>query len=253
MKHSIKKLVSLVLVAAMLLTVSVPGFAAKKDVKVNKVNDIVTEFKDYTDLYKQKHGDNSDATQILNNFYKENRLSDQPINKPIKKKVIPISKNQEVIFDKDIVCIKTSKIIPKNMNSSALKANLTAANSNWYYTDTYSDSVSVYGNVFGNLLFTVSQSAQFRYNHSTSECIDSDGNYEFTPMNIWQVNNWQDSKITKPRHDGYNWTRVRSQGHFHYGFEIQGAGLVMGNVTAWAYVECNPHGSIKHDANYSNT
>ncbi len=255
MKKNLRKIISLVLVLAMALAISIPAFAATKDSKVNNVTDIAIQFRNYAENYKQSYGNNSDAAQILNSFYdKRKDDSNDIINDITPKTVVSINKNQVVIFDGNLVYLKTSKIIPKKIdaNISVSEVNVNNVSSTWYYTDTYSDSVSIYGNVFGNWLFTVDQDAQFRYNYSTSECIYSDGNYEFAPMNVWQVSNWQDSKITAPHHDGYNWAHVESQGHFHYGFEIQGAGLIMGNVTAWAYVECDPYGSVNHDANFNN-
>lgn len=251
MKKQLKKIISLVLVLSMVLSISIPGFAAVNvKPQINQSNDIVTEFKNYLEIYKQNYQNNLDANELLISFYAERQHKNYSFKEiSSDKQTIIINDKQEIIFCDQNVFIATRDQIP--LNNNMLKRNefnsvggSNRTSSSWNYTDTYRVSIEAYGAVFGNWLFTVNQEAQFRYNYSTSECIDSNGYYEFSNMNIWQVNDWQDSKITHPHTNGVNWTSVKSQGHFHYGFEVNGVGLVIKNTIAWATIECDPSGTV---------
>ena len=78
MKHNMKKIISLVLVLAMTLALSVPGFAAKKETISQSKNEVVLQRKTGTEAIKLPTGiPEAELAEMKNNIqkYGNQRLS----------------------------------------------------------------------------------------------------------------------------------------------------------------------------------
>ncbi|AKB28503.1 hypothetical protein MSSIT_1784 [Methanosarcina siciliae T4/M] len=129
-------------------------------------------------------------------------------------------------------------------NNKTITQSTTAATSsvNLDYTDTITASQSFY-NIMGGRLFTIYSKGYYGYSISPAivEAHYIDAWYTLGTPTIFQVSNWQegasDNTVT-------HISEIYGSGHFHWGFEIAGAGLVLYDKNIKVYSTCDQFGNV---------
>ncbi|WP_235283659.1 MULTISPECIES: hypothetical protein [unclassified Methanosarcina] len=110
------------------------------------------------------------------------------------------------------------------------------------YTDTITASQSFY-NIMGGRLFTIYSKGYYGYSISPAiaEAHYIDAWYTLGTPTIFQVSNWQegasDNTVTHK-------SEIYGSGHFHRGFEVSGAGLVIYDKYIKVYSTCDQFGNV---------
>lgn len=127
-------------------------------------------------------------------------------------------------------------------NKLITQSTTTTRTSGLDYTDTITASQSFY-NLMGGRLFTIYSKGYYGYSISPAivEAHYIDAWYTLGTPTIFQVSNWQeganDNTVTHK-------SEIYGSGHFHWGFEVAGAGLVIYDKYIKVYSTCDQFGNI---------
>ena len=127
-------------------------------------------------------------------------------------------------------------------NKLIIQINTTTRTSGLDYTDTITASQSFY-NLMGGRLFTIYSKGYYGYSISPAivEAHYIDAWYTLGTPTIFQVSNWQegasDNTVTHK-------SEIYGSGHFHWGFEVAGAGLVLYDKYIKVYSTCDQFGNV---------
>ena len=127
-------------------------------------------------------------------------------------------------------------------NKLIIQSNTTTRTSGLDYTDTITASQSFY-NLMGGRLFTIYSKGYYGYSISPAivEAHYIDAWYTLGTPAIFQVSNWQegasDNTVTHK-------SEIYGSGHFHWGFEVAGAGLVLYDKYIKVYSTCDQFGNV---------
>lgn len=127
-------------------------------------------------------------------------------------------------------------------NKLITQSTTTTRTSGLDYTDTITASQSFY-NLMGGRLFTIYSKGYYGYSISPAivEAHYIDAWYTLGTPTIFQVSNWQegvsDNTVTHK-------SEIYGSGHFHWGFEVAGSGLVIYDKYIKVYSTCDQFGNI---------
>lgn len=127
-------------------------------------------------------------------------------------------------------------------NNKLITQSTTTRTAGLDYTDTITASQSFY-NIMGGRLFTIYSKGYYGYSISPAvvEAHYIDAWYTLGTPTIFQVSNWQegasDNTVTHK-------SEIYGSGHFHWGFEIAGAGLVLYDKNIKVYSTCDQFGNV---------
>ena len=127
-------------------------------------------------------------------------------------------------------------------NQSTTETDSLSSKTTLQYTPTITASQSFY-NIFGTRLFTIYAKGYYRYQVSpaTVETHFTDAWYSLGSPTVFQVTNWKEGGINYLNtHTG----EIYGSGQFHWGFEVQGVGLVLYNKYIKVYSTCDQFGNI---------
>ena len=110
------------------------------------------------------------------------------------------------------------------------------------YTDTIIASQSFY-NLMGGRLFTLYSKGYYGYSTTLGivEAHYIDAWYTLGTPTIFQVSGWQGAGVDYPAQ--YK-SEIYGSGHFHWGFEVAGAGIVIYDKYIKVYSTCDKFGNI---------
>lgn len=110
------------------------------------------------------------------------------------------------------------------------------------YTPTITASQSFYG-LMGNRLFTIYSKGYYGFNVNPAivETHYTDAWYTLGTPSVFQVSNWKEGGINYLNtHTG----EIYGSGHFHWGIEVQGVGLVLYDKYIKVYSTCDQFGNV---------
>lgn len=167
----------------------------------------------------------------------------QKMANSITMQTIVIDDNNRVVVDGAtiaVICENDVEATPERVEQGAvLLSNARSGGT----TSIKKYSFNYYG-VLGNVLWTITQEAQFTYTGNSASVVYSNGYYKRGALSLWQVSNWKESKASSIKINNVWTKRVASSGNFHWGVEYQGNGLVIEDRYAAIGVQCTVKGKI---------
>lgn len=176
----------------------------------------------YEDFKQISKESNKQIQKLKNLNYSNQQIADNQIIKTIK------TKNNYLIEFYNNGCFSI-----ENLNSS-INPKLQSNGAVWgqAYKDYYSWT--------GIHIFSVAVCSSFGYDGKKAYYNGNfDAYYERGFLSVWQVSNW--NKWREPVGSNY---RINASGNFHYGFEIDGVGIVIQDLYIKQSVTCDKYGNI---------
>lgn len=130
--------------------------------------------------------------------------------------------------------VEEVEVTPERIEKGAVDPSMELARNTKNYTPVKSYYYAIYALLLGQELYRITQEAQFTYDGDSVEVNYSDGYYEKGFLSIWQVSDFEDSKESTLSGSA----RVKSSANFHYGFEIDGTGLIIQDIFCWVDARC---------------
>lgn len=189
-------------------------------------NDIYKKYNlNYEDFKKISQQSNNQIQKLKSLNYSNQKIADSQIIKTVK------TKNNYLIEFYNNGCFSI-----ENLN------NINKVSNGAVWGQAYKD----YYSWIGLHIFSVAVCSSFGYNGKKAYYNGNfDAYYERGFLSIWQVSNW--SKWKESVGSSY---KINASGNFHYGFEVDGIGIVIQDLYIKQSVTCDKHGNITQYFNH---